>query len=394
MALRILWLQVRRCSSRSLIPSVQTNSAGSVLHVKWPDREESRFHAAWLRINCQSPNSQHINNEQKFIAPHTLPRTISIENAWIKEKLFVSWRHEPNHLSEFRLDWLQNNCYSSRMKPIARGKPVYDRYCTSETEIPSYSYTDVSRKFDVMTSWIKDLYEIGITVIKNAPISAGNNKPAVQKVAELIGPIMVTSYGKIFYVRSEEKAINLAYTSVELDLHMDFPYFITPPGVQLLHCIECSDRVVGGEQMFLDTLLAAEDYRKTFPHYFAILASTKATFQKIHYDREFPMHRVYQRTHFKLNDLDQLVEVFWSPAFEGPLRISEELVEPYYEAYFHFSRFLHEHPAKIKRKIELGDVVVFNNVRILHGRTQFELNGGSRHLQGAYISQDEFFSPG
>ena len=67
---------------------------------------------------------------------------------------------------------------------------------------------------------------------------------------------MVTSYGKvrarawesycsltysthqIFYVRSEEKAINLAYTSVELDLHMDFPYFITPPGVQLLHCIE------------------------------------------------------------------------------------------------------------------------------------------------------------
>ena len=41
--------------------------------------------------------------------------------------------------------------------------------------------------------------------------------------------------------------------------------------------------------MFLDTLLAAEDYRKTFPHYFAILASTKATFQKIHYDRFFLM---------------------------------------------------------------------------------------------------------
>ena len=53
--------------------------------------------------------------------------------------------------------------------------------------------------------------------------------------------------------------------------------------------LRCSDRVVGGEQMFLDTLLAAEDYRKTFPHYFAILASTKATFQKIHYDRFFLM---------------------------------------------------------------------------------------------------------
>jgi alpha-ketoglutarate-dependent taurine dioxygenase len=31
-----------------------------------------------------------------------------------------------------------------------------------------------------------------------------------------------------------------------------------------------------------------------------------------------------------------------------------------------------------------GQVICFNNRRILHGRNEFVLNGGVRHLQGYY----------
>ena len=32
--------------------------------------------------------------------------------------------------------------------------------------------------------------------------------------------------------------INVAYSSVQLDLHMDLVYFESPPGLQLLHCLK------------------------------------------------------------------------------------------------------------------------------------------------------------
>ena len=42
--------------------------------------------------------------------------------------------------------------------------------------------------------------------------------------------------------------------------------------------------------------------------------------------------------------------------------------------------------------MEPGQLVCFNNRRILHGRNEFSLNGGVRHLQGCYTNIDEFKS--
>ena len=37
-----------------------------------------------------------------------------------------------------------------------------------------------------------------------------------------------------------------------------------------------------------------------------------------------------------------------------------------------------------------GDLVVFNNRRVLHGRTKFDPTTGERHLRGSYIDLDAF----
>ena len=41
-----------------------------------------------------------------------------------------------------------------------------------------------------------------------------------------------------FYVEAKEDAINVAYTSDALELHMDLVYYQSPPGLQLLHCLQ------------------------------------------------------------------------------------------------------------------------------------------------------------
>ncbi|MCE2482674.1 MAG: TauD/TfdA family dioxygenase [Alphaproteobacteria bacterium] len=39
-----------------------------------------------------------------------------------------------------------------------------------------------------------------------------------------------------------------------------------------------------------------------------------------------------------------------------------------------------------------GEVVGFDNSRVLHGRTALDESGGRRHLRGTYIDRDELLS--
>ena len=51
--------------------------------------------------------------------------------------------------------------------------------------------------------------------------------------------------GTIFDVVSTDNPINIAYSNIALDLHQDLPYYESPPGVQLLHCLKFSPLVTG-----------------------------------------------------------------------------------------------------------------------------------------------------
>ena len=43
-------------------------------------------------------------------------------------------------------------------------------------------------------------------------------------------------------------------------------------------------------------------------------------------------------------------------------------------------------------KLRPGDMMVFNNRRVLHGRQAFDPNTGPRRLQGCYVDLDEWHS--
>ena len=42
----------------------------------------------------------------------------------------------------------------------------------------------------------------------------------------------------------------------------------------------------------------------------------------------------------------------------------------------------------IKFKLDSGVLMMFDNHRLLHGRTKYDPNSGYRHLQGCYIEHD------
>ena len=101
----------------------------------------------------------------------------------------------------------------------------------------------------------------------------------------------------------------------------------------------------------------------------------------------------YRRPHIVTEpEAGRIVGVTWAPAFEGPLDVAEADIEPYYEAHATFARLLDASPTRLETRLHPGDLVCFNNRRVLHGRRAFQLNGGQRHLRGCYVNIDEFKS--
>ena len=189
-----------------------------------------------------------------------------------------------------------------------------------------------------------------------------------------------------------DAAENLAYTSEAIGPHMDLCYYESPPGLQLLHCLQFDEDVSGGGSLLVDAFAVAEAVRAASPAAFQTLSTVPATFLKDHSRRDRPVLLSYQRPHLAVDPRDQrLTGVFWSPPFEGPLRgLPPDAVAAYYRAY----RVLHDAIDAAPRwecRLRPGEMLVFNNRRMLHGRAAFESTaGGGRHLRGGYVNIDEF----
>ena len=126
---------------------------------------------------------------------------------------------------------------------------------------------------------------------------------------------------------------------------------------------------------------------------------------------------VYRRPHIRVSPSSgNVVSVHWSPPFEGPLSIPAQQVEDYYVAYSAWQRMLdnalprqqrflpmlpealeqdlvdYAHRFTWEYRLERGDMLIFNNQRMLHGRRAFNThnnNNSTRHLVGCYTNLDD-----
>ncbi len=60
----------------------------------------------------------------------------------------------------------------------------------------------------------------------------------------------------------------------------------------------------------------------------------------------------------------------------------------FFAAYRLFARLLLEERFQLKLRMEVGQLVLFDNRRILHGRAAFTAGDGTRHLRGCYLARD------
>ena len=137
----------------------------------------------------------------------------------------------------------------------------------------SPGYRPVARGAGDVDAISTDVAIEGLAHVRGIPTEEGE----VLRFASTIGFVHETHYGRLFDVRVEPQAINLAYTSLGLPLHTDNPYHDPVPPVQILHCLQPA--VSGGANRLSDGFAAAEQLRVEDPRAFELLASRPLVFR-------------------------------------------------------------------------------------------------------------------
>jgi len=366
--------------------------------VIFDDSRVAEFKYVWLRDNCKCSECFHGATKQKLIDSPSIdvniqPRSLEITG---DGKLAVNWpegngTHQTVHDAEWLLKYgncfMENHFKSPADDHVVRRPPLtlWDR-TTIWNHLPEMSYTEFMESPNGLVSWLEMFYKYGIAILRGVPVTQGKVVEVVQKFAY----VKETSYGVTFDVVAEPDPEHLAYTGTYLHHHTDMNYREKSPGMQLLHCLKStqlhgSERDVGGLSFFVDGFRAAKWLRDNESAAFHILAATPVKFQIEVNDRKFSNQTPILCT----NNEGHVTEIHYNNRTMGPLQMPSHLVTPFYHAYRLLTDRLRAESMQFSFQLKPGDLVAFNNHRILHGRTAYDQTRVIRHLEGCYVEIDE-----
>ncbi|CAD6583536.1 MAG: hypothetical protein TREMPRED_003589, partial [Tremellales sp. Tagirdzhanova-0007] len=126
----------------------------------------------------------------------------------------------------------------------------------------------------LLLDMLEQLQKHGIVIIEGVPTEAtGDQTCMLRKVMSHIGTLRNTFYGETWDVKAVEQSKNVAYTNINLGLHMDLLSFENPPRFQALHCLR--NRVEGGASYFVDSFAVAQNFAQRYRDQAKLLAKSK-----------------------------------------------------------------------------------------------------------------------
>ncbi|BFZ62490.1 hypothetical protein YB2330_003585 [Saitoella coloradoensis] len=363
------------------------------------DGETVGYDNVWLRDACPCPRCIDPSTRQKTFETSDVPETIRPRALRISPKkngLEVIWdqslRSQPDkdtHNSFYPYELLKQ--YSSHAETAAARynsqSPVLWNKAMMEDAVLWVEYKDYMNTDQALFTVLKQLQEYGLAFIRG--MGTDDEAKLIERAAERIGELKQTFYGRTWNVKSIPNSKNVAYTSLNLGLHMDLLYFESPPGLQFLHCLRNS--VTGGSSYFVDSFRAAHALRLDNPMAFGALTKTPVTF---HYKND-GRHFHYTRPTIVLDPYavgpDPVIDhVNYSPPFQAPFENINQNFRGFHSALRNFADYMAKPEQVYEMTLKEGECVVFQNRRVLHARREFDAASGERWLKGAYVDIDAF----
>jgi gamma-butyrobetaine dioxygenase len=352
-----------------MLKAVQPDGANVLCH--WADGRRGRFPAMWLRDNCPCPECRDPGTGQRLLTLLAIPEESAPGEVALTPagELEVVWTPD-GHRSRYAAGWLRR--YT---QPPRRRLPVL---WDAHLELPRFAWDRVRAEERAQYDWLVAVRDLGFALLSGVPVLPGE----VERVAAVFGYIRETNYGRTFDVVSVPRPTHLAYTARALAAHVDNPYRVPGLGLQLLHCIEAAPE--GGESLVLDGFRIAAELKARDPAAFATLARVPLPFG--YRDAETDLYAC--QPVIALDGDGEVRAIHYNERVAQPLEAPERDGEAFYAAYRQFARLVVDPAFEVRFRLAPGDLLLFDNERLLHGRTAYDGNAGRRCLQGCYVDRD------
>ena len=405
----------RLCSTLSRVHVADDQT----VHCSWADGSAGRFQLLWLRDHCPStlhPDSGQHTVELRHIAEQQLsPARVAVDNDG--RTLGVQWPDAPA-ASTFDATWLWRHCSDRHAATGSRSSsssssPMPDAGTSSQaaaTAAIPWHGKDLRDRVQRTRMWselvqadaaesadsaalacLRELRRVGFVVVGGCPPTP----EATQQLAERFGRLQTTFYGGPIWdtaPRAEGEIVDTAYSNVELPLHTDCTYLRHQPGLQLFNCVAQAlapaSSPLDGSTRLADGFKAAQILQRDYPSTYDFFCRVPLPFvhgnevSEVNMRHEGPVFELHPYTSqvvaFRYNELDR--------APLGP-PLSFDDVRDYYAHQAVLVRVLGE--VEVPVRLEVGDAIVIDNHRVLHGRYGFS---GYRNLVGCYLTADDWLS--
>jgi gamma-butyrobetaine dioxygenase len=347
------------------------------LLVRWADSTRGEFASVWLRDNL--PEDRDPFSGQRLIDVADLPAEPRIRSVAVADgQVRIAWVDEPRDAA-FAGDWLYANSNGQSESAAAQARPWLEgEKLDARRDFAWQTLASIGADAGARLDWLTRLLQDGIAFLSEVP----REDPAILAAMAHVGRVAETNYGLVFDVKAVPQPENLAYSDVGLGLHTDNPYREPVPGYQVLHTLLAAPD--GGDSLFADGFALAEHLRHIDAEAFGILTRTVVPFR--YRSRSADLYA--ERPLIALDCAGAISAVHYNSRSIAPLRLPVAEYPGFYRAYRRFAGVLRERRFQLTTRLGNGELVVFDNQRILHGRTGFASANHPRHLRGCYLTRD------
>ncbi|MEM1332283.1 MAG: TauD/TfdA family dioxygenase [Actinomycetota bacterium] len=217
---------------------------------------------------------------------------------------------------------------------------------------------------------------------------------ATETLASWLGPIRATDFGRVFDIISELDPFTPSQSTSALDPHTDDPYRYHPPGVSILHCMSPCEGD-GGASTITDGFAIARSIAADDPAAFELLTTVEVPYVHQRARSVDQGAAVDLRAAAPIVSLDHAGHICGIRFHErsmAPLRLDPDLVDAFYRALMQFSRRALSAEFSYGRRLAAGEAIVYDNQRVLHGRSTITGANGRRHLRLCTVDRDQVHS--
>jgi len=223
----------------------------------------------------------------------------------------------------------------------------------------------------------------GLVIVRGDPAAdpVAATEPLVQAFERQGLGVIETHFGRIEDLRPDnttnQNTDQLGYTSAGIDVHTDQPFLPHPPRWQLLQAIVPATH--GGDNFIVDGQAAAAYFASIDEPGHALLTSVDVRFHR----KQKAFERLVVAPIVVL-DGPRGFQIRYSYFTLAPHRVPFARMRAWYRAYDAFARLVRDPRHQYQFALGRGDFVLYDNLRMLHGRTAFT---GPRWLRGIYFDE-------